>query len=124
VRDWWLRDVPSSYDVALPQHVFMRWFKADPKVDEYCRWVKGYVNSGVLISLANRESFGGAVEHARSLNTGQIEEMVTGPEEAVGAIILLDQMPRNIFRGEAAKTVSPPLLKLESMSTSRADSGL
>jgi hypothetical protein len=34
---WWFKDVPGRYDVALPEGTMKRWFHPSPDVDEYCR---------------------------------------------------------------------------------------
>lgn len=44
------------------------------------------------------------MEEAGLMSPDEIDKIVKSKEEAVGAVLLLDQIPRNIFRGkEAAK---------------------
>lgn len=43
---------------------------------------------------------------AEHLDVDQLEQIVTEPKEAVALVVLLDQIPRNIFRGDEAKRVS------------------
>jgi uncharacterized protein (DUF924 family) len=40
------------------------------------------------------------------MSVGEIEKVVESPEDAVAAVILLDQLPRNMFRGKEAAKVS------------------
>lgn len=56
-----------------------RWFVKDPEFD-----------------AAIRTKFGAAIE--RALN-GEFDAQVTDARAALGALILLDQFPRNVFRG-------------------------
>lgn len=60
--------------------------------------------------LTKREKYASAVKEAEGLSPEEVGRIVQTPEEAVGAVLLLDQIPRNIFRGtEAAKvSCSPP----------------
>jgi uncharacterized protein (DUF924 family) len=58
-----------------------QWWKVDPDLDEQLR-----------------ESFLETWEEQRQ---GLAEDFLTSPEEALAAVILFDQLPRNFFRGHA-----------------------
>jgi uncharacterized protein (DUF924 family) len=52
----------------------------------------------------SRKDYGEAVEEASSMSIEEIDKVVESREDAVAAVVLLDQLPRNMFRGkEAAK---------------------
>ncbi len=77
VLEFWLgdgleRDWPSGSPGAL-------WFRADPAVDE-----------GI------RERFGTLVEYALA---GELVDWESAPLSRLALVLLLDQFPRNIFRG-------------------------
>ena len=57
------------------------WYRVDPAVDD-----------------AIRERWGGLWEEARA---GRLGEWATSPEGCLALLILLDQLPRNMFRGDA-----------------------
>lgn len=58
------------------------------------------VASGLVNARADlRSEYGSAVEAARSMRVDEIEAIIETPQDALSAIVLLDQMPRNIFRG-------------------------
>lgn len=51
-----------------------------------------------------RKEYGDAVEEASTMTVKDIQSVVNSKEDAVAAVVLLDQLPRNMFRGmEAAK---------------------
>ena len=51
-----------------------------------------------------RKEYGAAVEEASKMTVKEIDSIVESREDAVAAVVLLDQLPRNMFRGmEAAK---------------------
>jgi uncharacterized protein (DUF924 family) len=62
------------------------------------------------IELISRDKYASAVTEAGGLSPDELGKIVQTPEEAVGAVLLLDQIPRNIFRGREAAKVSwtPP----------------
>ncbi|KAI9633777.1 uncharacterized protein MKK02DRAFT_38436 [Dioszegia hungarica] len=85
--DWWLQGVPTAHDQPVGMETFKRWFTSDAELDGLCR-----------------EKYASAVKEAEGLSPEEVGRIVQTPEEAVGAVLLLDQIPRNIFRGtEAAK---------------------
>jgi uncharacterized protein (DUF924 family) len=54
--------------------------------------------------LIFRKEYGHAVEEASKMTAKEIGNIVESKEDAVAAVVLLDQLPRNMFRGmEAAK---------------------
>ena len=56
-------------------------------------------------SLLFREKYGPAAEAARHLSVDEIRQIAKEKNEEVAAVILLDQIPRNIFRNEQAHIV-------------------
>jgi hypothetical protein len=34
---WWFKDVPGRYDIALPEETMKQWFRPSTDEDEYCR---------------------------------------------------------------------------------------
>lgn len=57
--------------------------------------------------LMSRKYYGPAVEEASSMSVEEIDQVVESREDAVAAVVLLDQLPRNMFRGKKAAKVSP-----------------
>lgn len=68
-----------------------RWFKKDPAFDDE---IKGH--------------FLGTYQAAAA---GQLASWEQGPEGALALLILLDQFPRNMFRGEAQAFATDPLAR-------------
>ena len=58
-------------------------------------------------SLTSRKEYGPAVEEASTMSVEEIDQVVESREDAVAAVVLLDQLPRNMFRGKEATKVSP-----------------
>ena len=52
-----------------------------------------------------RDRFGGILDEARS---GQLDAWKTSPRPCLALVVLLDQLSRNVFRGEAAAFSSDP----------------
>lgn len=50
---------------------------------------------------------GPALEEINTKSIDDIQSVIKTPDDAVASVILLDQMPRNIFRGDQAVRVSP-----------------
>jgi uncharacterized protein (DUF924 family) len=76
-----------------------RWFMQSPETDEKC-W---YAPRSLTL-LMGRKEYGAAVEEASKMTVKDIDSIVESKEDAVAAVVLLDQLPRNMFRGmEAAK---------------------
>ncbi len=73
---------------GAPDAMQERWFKKDPAFD-----------------AAIRERFGAAVETALA---GGFDAQATGAPAALALAILLDQFPRNLFRGEARAFAGDP----------------
>jgi hypothetical protein len=53
-----------------------------------------------------RLHFGQAVEEAGTLDILEIRSTISTPSEAIAAVILLDQVTRDIYRGDQAVKVS------------------
>jgi len=69
------------------------------ETDEKCWYVPH-----PLTWLMSRKEYGAAVEEASKTTVKEIDSIVESKEDAVAAVVLLDQLPRNMFRGmEAAK---------------------
>jgi uncharacterized protein (DUF924 family) len=71
-------------------------------------------NAGTTLDstlLIIRKEYGDAVEEASKMTYKEVESIVDSKEDAVAAVVLLDQLPRNMFRGmEAAKVFHLVLL--------------
>ena len=53
----------------------------------------------------SRKQYGPAAESALVMSVAEIRGIAKEPMEEVAAVILLDQIPRNIYRGSEAKKV-------------------
>jgi uncharacterized protein (DUF924 family) len=91
--DYWFEHSPrgrsTDADFEIPKTSMKRWYGGEEGVDAYCE-----------------EHFRGAVEAA--IETPMQDLVGLGAEDtsgkqATGLVILLDQMPRNIYRGKDAK---------------------
>jgi uncharacterized protein (DUF924 family) len=99
LHTWWFKDVLTVYDAPLPKAAMKRWFMQSSEIDEKCWYVPQ-----ILTWLMGRKEYGAAVEEASKMTIKDIEGIVESKEDAVAAVVLLDQLPRNMFRGmEAAK---------------------
>jgi hypothetical protein len=99
LHTWWFKDVPTVYDAPLPKAAMKRWFMQSSEIDEKCWYVPQ-----LLTWLMVRKEYGAAVEEASKMTMKDIDSIVESKEDAVAAVVLLDQLPRNMFRGmEAAK---------------------
>ncbi len=77
ILDFWFADVTDDdFMKAMP-----RWFRKDPAQD-----------------AAIRERFGASVDAAIA---GELDHWADTPRDALALLILLDQWPRNLFRGSA-----------------------
>lgn len=56
--------------------------------------------------LIGSERYAAAAKSAVELSVSEIRQIAKEPMEEVAAVILLDQIPRNIYRGKEAKQVS------------------
>ncbi|MEM7410230.1 MAG: DUF924 family protein [Myxococcota bacterium] len=65
-----------------------RWFRPDPDFDQACR-----------------ERFGAAVEQAL---TGDLDGWADAPRSRLALVLLLDQLPRNLFRGDPRAFAGDP----------------
>ena len=81
----WIRDVLDFW-FGLPSE---RWWNADPQLDEEVR-----------------ERFLDLWREKRSLPASSF---LGSPEEALAAVVLFDQFPRNMFRGHADQFSTDPL---------------
>jgi hypothetical protein len=68
-----------------------------------------------LTLLMGRKEYGAAVEEASKMTVKEIDNIVESKEDAVAAVVLLDQLPRNMFRGMEAAKVFHLVLPLEEM---------
>lgn len=53
-----------------------------------------------------RDKYGPAMREAGQMSTEEIDKYAQSPEDAVAVVLLLDQIPRNIFRESEASEVS------------------
>lgn len=86
-------------DEPSPETVLSFWFgplDSDglPSLQAAARWFSG----GESFDAEIRQRFGGRVEEALR---GELREWADAPRPLLALIILLDQFPRNLFRGEA-----------------------
>lgn len=92
LTSFWLGDHPNGpLKEPMDMSRFKRWFSSSPENDRLCQ-----------------ERFGPAVEEASHKTDQQLLDLATGedsPEAALGLALLLDQIPRNIYRGAEARKV-------------------
>jgi uncharacterized protein (DUF924 family) len=62
-----------------------------------------------------RKEYGAAVEEASKMTVKDIDNIVESKEDAMAAVVLLDQLPRNMFRGMEAAKVFHLILPLDEM---------
>jgi uncharacterized protein (DUF924 family) len=84
VRDFWFGKTPLAAE-QLPRRMKL-WFGDVPEETQH------------QIDYALRERFGSLVE--RAVN-GELAQWADGPRRRLSLILLLDQFPRNIYRGTA-----------------------
>lgn len=53
--------------------------------------------------MSNRRDYLPALQEAEKHSVQQLAERFQTPEDALGLMILLDQIPRNVYRGKEAK---------------------
>mgnify|MGYP003700538605 FL=1 len=85
VRDFWFGDGALDDPAYVAARINV-WFRTDFAFDAELR-----------------ERFGALVEHARR---GGCREWLADPQSAVALVIVLDQLPRNIYRGQATAFAS------------------
>jgi uncharacterized protein (DUF924 family) len=83
VRDFWFGKTPLAAE-QLPRRMEL-WFGARPELKQH-------------VDDTLRSRFGALVEQALS---GDLAQWADGPRRRLSLILLLDQFPRNIFRGTA-----------------------
>ena len=88
---------------ASPRDVVEFWKEAGPEL-----WFRG----GEAFDARCRERF---LDLHMAASRGELADWVNNPEGALALILLLDQFPRNIFRGSAHAYATDPL----ALSTSR-----
>lgn len=89
---FWLEDFPN-HPLKEPMDMsrFKRWFMSSEENDKICK-----------------DRFGPAVEEAQAKTDQELLELATrddAPNTALGLALLLDQIPRNIYRGAEARKV-------------------
>ena len=94
VREFWFGRLPLSADALNRRLPF--WFAGPPS------------ELGRLRDEHIRERFGELLELAASGALGSWED---GPRRRLSLILLLDQFPRNMFRGSAAAFAADPLAR-------------
>src|SRR5688572_10836941 len=83
VRDFWFGKAPLAAE-QLPRRMEL-WFGARPELKQH-------------VDDTLRSRFGALVEQALA---GDLAQWADGPRRRLSLILLLDQFPRNIFRGTA-----------------------
>ena len=86
ILQFWFADSTADADKAKERYAF--WFKATPEID-----------------AAIRTQFADLVSQAQA---GGLESWQAAPRSWLALIILLDQFPRNLYRGTAAAFASDP----------------
>ncbi|OIW27869.1 DUF924-domain-containing protein [Coniochaeta ligniaria NRRL 30616] len=101
VVEFWFEHLTDEHQlVAPPRTAAMRWFKRDEELDKACV-----------------TKFGPCLEAIRSTEGVTADDLLalinqTDSRDWVGLVLILDQIPRNIYRGEQSKipfTVFDPL---------------
>jgi len=87
ILQFWFADSAADADKAKERYAF--WFKATPEID-----------------AAIRTQFVDLVPEAQA---GGLESWEAAPRSWLALIVLLDQFPRNLYRGTAAAFASDPL---------------
>jgi len=93
--DYWFQGLEENRDAPPPQQLLKKWYFGGKEVDEHCH-----------------ANYAGAVEATHSKTVDELEAFVKdSPKDVLALLLLLDQMPRNIYRGDEAKkayTVTDP----------------
>jgi uncharacterized protein (DUF924 family) len=88
---------------SAPPDVLSFWFAAPPESEAYGRARKQWFEKDVAFDAAVAECLGPLHDEAAA---GKLDGWATGPRGALALVILLDQVPRNIFRGVARAFMS------------------
>lgn len=86
ILTFWFAD--AAHDVHVVEQRYTFWFEATPKTDQYIR-----------------NQFSDLYSQAR---TGALKTWQTAPRSCLALIIVLDQFPRNLFRGTPAAFATDP----------------
>lgn len=87
------------------QEIYEFWFGA-PDSDGHGEVREFWFGGGPQIDREIRERFLG---HYESAAAGQFGNWTSGPRSSIALIVLLDQFPRNIFRGDKRSFAADPL---------------
>jgi uncharacterized protein (DUF924 family) len=114
----WFQHIVNEQDLVVPsQESMMHWFRQDEAFDQLCSWVlfvpQLQIFRSEIVSRPTdtilRAKFRHSLEQIRSLKvTGETiinAVQPSSPLDWIRLIILLDQMPRNIYRGEESRIV-------------------
>jgi len=89
LRHTWLDGCPTEAGIepsgGIQSPVFKRWFIPDPDFDAELK-----------------SKYAKAVEEASTKTSQELLDMVHSPDDALNMLLLLDQVPRNIYRGSEA----------------------
>lgn len=96
---WWMEMIVVTGSTLTPEQVLEFWFDADP-LDAVAMQARMDVlfNVDPAFDAAVRRRCGGMVERALD---GELEQWASNARGTLALVVLLDQMPRNIFRGTA-----------------------
>ncbi|KAJ0300927.1 hypothetical protein COL516b_008101 [Colletotrichum fioriniae] len=111
LRRFWFKHLKTDDAYVLPQRSQMgRWFYSDVDFDEACVYAVPLVASKVILLMRTyRKKFRPVLEAMKSakITTRDILTIVRPftPLQWLGLVLLLDQVPRNIYRGTESSTV-------------------
>jgi len=100
--------------MQLQRKVHSFWFKgftSGKRLDQFDQLVKFWFGGGETVDKECRDSFGQDLEEI--IKGNHVEELKKTPEGTLSLIILLDQIPRNIYRGTAKPFVEFDPLALD-----------
>ena len=113
LRDFWFDGCPQTNN-APPEAagaVMKRWFGGDKDVDHHCRCALYLPSYAVLPFTCDipRSRFSDLLKATEPLSVSALHSFALSSdspqESALGLMVLLDQMPRNMFRGPETRRV-------------------
>lgn len=121
---YWYKSCTRSNDAPLAPEVFKSWFMQSDETDRFCRCVivvpvmpgvlfvdplvDGRATKGKYAADGSSDQYLPALKDAAGMTVDEIRGVAGGSaDEELAAVILLDQIPRNVFRGMEAAKVGP-----------------
>jgi len=80
------------------------WFVPNEAFDAELRYLRATIQHMKANFL--RQKYGSAVEEASRSSTEDLLQFVKNEEDALAVLLLVDQVPRNIYRGREAQKVA------------------